>query len=105
MASRSSPIAVATSLAVLWIFSAGMDCFAQRASLSSAQAVEPLADALRFLARSRQKVVFSDFDSPLVVREKQTDWDPHKTAIIICDMWDRHTCRAPSGARPNWQCA
>ena len=20
-------------------------------------------------------------------------WDPKKTAIIICDMWDDHTCR------------
>jgi len=21
-------------------------------------------------------------------------WDPHKTAVVICDMWDRHWCKA-----------
>lgn len=25
--------------------------------------------------------------------EKRLDWDPRKTAIVICDMWDRHWCR------------
>src|SRR3954466_13462641 len=27
-----------------------------------------------------------------VVAEKQAAWDPAKTALIICDMWDTHTC-------------
>ena len=27
-----------------------------------------------------------------VLREKRT-WDARKTAVIICDMWDRHWCR------------
>jgi len=22
------------------------------------------------------------------------DWDPHQTALVICDMWDRHTCKS-----------
>src|SRR3954465_12336469 len=25
--------------------------------------------------------------------EKVIEWDPHKTAIIICDMWDQHWCK------------
>src|SRR4051812_32741246 len=25
--------------------------------------------------------------------EKKTDWDPKKTALIICDMWDDHWCK------------
>jgi nicotinamidase-related amidase len=25
--------------------------------------------------------------------EKKTDWDPKKTAIIVCDMWDDHWCK------------
>ena len=24
--------------------------------------------------------------------ERALEWDPHKTALIICDMWDHHTC-------------
>jgi nicotinamidase-related amidase len=27
------------------------------------------------------------------VVEKKTDWDPKKTAIIVCDMWDDHWCK------------
>jgi nicotinamidase-related amidase len=27
-----------------------------------------------------------------VARNKTLTWDPHKTAIVICDMWDRHWC-------------
>ena len=26
------------------------------------------------------------------VAEKHADWDPKKTALIICDMWDDHWC-------------
>jgi len=25
---------------------------------------------------------------------KLEHWDPHKTAVVICDMWDRHWCKA-----------
>ena len=27
---------------------------------------------------------------------KTVQWDPHKTAIIICDMWDKHWCQGAS---------
>jgi nicotinamidase-related amidase/type 1 glutamine amidotransferase len=26
------------------------------------------------------------------VREKTEQWDPHQTAVIVCDMWDAHHC-------------
>lgn len=25
--------------------------------------------------------------------ERQVAWDPHRTAVIVCDMWDRHWCQ------------
>ena len=25
--------------------------------------------------------------------EKSVEWDPHRTALIICDMWDAHWCQ------------
>lgn len=28
-----------------------------------------------------------------VVKPKTVQWDPKKTAVIICDMWDDHTCK------------
>lgn len=40
-------------------------------------------------ARERVEV---EKDKPLVVREKILEWDAGKTAIVICDMWDRHWC-------------
>src|SRR6185369_7403259 len=30
--------------------------------------------------------------APLQVIEKQVQWDPAGTAIVICDMWDKHHC-------------
>ena len=29
--------------------------------------------------------------------EKLVEWDPAKTAFIICDMWDDHWCRGAAG--------
>jgi nicotinamidase-related amidase len=29
-------------------------------------------------------------------KEERADWDPQKTAIIICDMWDDHWCQSAS---------
>lgn len=28
------------------------------------------------------------------VNEKRVAWNPHQTAIIICDMWDNHWCKS-----------
>jgi nicotinamidase-related amidase len=28
------------------------------------------------------------------VKETAASWDPHKTAIIVCDMWDAHWCKS-----------
>jgi nicotinamidase-related amidase len=27
---------------------------------------------------------------------KSENWDPHKTAVVICDMWDKHWCKDAS---------
>jgi nicotinamidase-related amidase len=46
-------------------------------------------ESLRLTLRSRVKGAGDHF----TVVEKRTDWDPKKTAIIICDMWDDHWCK------------
>ena len=44
-------------------------------------------DKLVLELRSRSK----DGDATKV---KKTEWDPKKTALIICDMWDDHWCKS-----------
>ena len=34
--------------------------------------------------------------SPVKAIERSVSWDPTKTAIIICDMWDDHWCKSAS---------
>src|SRR5262245_56161820 len=29
-----------------------------------------------------------------IVTERQVNWDPKQTALIICDMWDDHWCKS-----------
>jgi nicotinamidase-related amidase/type 1 glutamine amidotransferase len=42
------------------------------------------ADALELPFRSRDKAGTAS--------EAKRSWDPRKTALVICDMWDTHTC-------------
>lgn len=46
--------------------------------------------ALSLTLRSRDAVPGKEG----AVSEKKADWDPKKTAIIICDMWDDHWCKS-----------
>jgi nicotinamidase-related amidase len=53
----------------------------------------PAADdkgPLQLTLRSRVKGDGGGF----TVVEKKADWDPKKTAILICDMWDDHWCKS-----------
>lgn len=45
---------------------------------------------LKLTLRSRVKGDGKEF----VLVEKKADWDPKKTALIICDMWDDHWCKS-----------
>lgn len=46
-----------------------------------------LAGPLTLTLRSRTK-------ADGAVSEKAAQWDPKKTAIIVCDMWDDHWCKS-----------
>ena len=45
---------------------------------------------LRLTLRSRP----SGAANPAAVEEKPAAWEPKKTAIIVCDMWDDHWCKS-----------
>ena len=49
-------------------------------------------DPLHLTLRSRVKAQ-AGADESFTVTEKKVAWDPKKTAIIICDMWDEHWCK------------
>jgi nicotinamidase-related amidase len=44
------------------------------------------AEPLTLSARSRSR------ETPAKPIESALNWEPKKTALIICDMWDTHTC-------------
>jgi nicotinamidase-related amidase len=33
-------------------------------------------------------------ERPATPTERRVTWDPRKTAIIVCDMWDQHWCKS-----------
>ena len=49
------------------------------------------ADSLRLPTRSR--VESSKGSGEWQVAEKTVEWDPKKTAVVICDMWNQHWCQ------------
>ena len=57
---------------------------------------KPVAAASKPLVLKTRSRVSKSADEPLskaVVKETTVEWDPRKTALIICDMWDQHWCR------------
>ena len=56
--------------------------------------VAPAADdapALKLTLRSR---VSPPGEPAVAATEKAVAWDPKRTAIIVCDMWDDHWCKS-----------
>jgi len=49
------------------------------------------ADSLTLPLRSR--VETSKGSGEWRVEERTTEWDPKKTAIVVCDMWNEHWCK------------
>jgi len=56
------------------------------AALSTAAAAD---EPFKLHLRSRREA-----DGRVEVVERVAEWEPRKTAIIVCDMWDRHWCRS-----------
>src|SRR5690348_14774951 len=57
------------------------------ATLATARAVEPLR------LRLRSRVETAAGSGQFQVTAGEAEWDPAKTAIVVCDMWDQHWCR------------
>ncbi len=61
-------------------------------SLCLAMTMSALAadNALKLHLRSRTATQLGD----VRVEEREVSWDPKRTALIICDMWDDHWCKS-----------
>ena len=65
-----------------------------RSSCAILVAVVPtLAFAQPLVMTARDRAVNSADIGGYEVRERSLRWDPKQTAIIICDMWDKHWCQ------------
>ena len=63
--------------------------FALRLLIVFGVALSALADEpLHLNARQRVETAPGEFTAS----ERTLDWNPRQTAIVICDMWDTHTC-------------
>src|SRR5436190_8052031 len=62
-------------------------------AVASLPLISPAADeaTLNLTLRSRASAPGKE---PVAPTERKAAWDPKKTAIIVCDMWDQHWCKS-----------
>ncbi|MCX6882092.1 MAG: ThuA domain-containing protein, partial [Verrucomicrobia bacterium] len=65
-----------------WIIGFALLNFANSAVLAG--------ESIKLQTRARTKAVANQ-GAPQVL-EKQVEWDASRTAVVICDMWDKHHC-------------
>src|SRR6266498_4129879 len=51
------------------------------------------AEEKAFRLSLRDRVAGPSGNEKYDVRRREQTWDPTKTAIIVCDMWDSHHCK------------
>ena len=56
------------------------------------KAAESAMDKDKLILAARSRLESSDGSGKFVVVSKQLQWEPSQTAIIVCDMWDKHWC-------------
>jgi len=59
----------------------------------STPAAEPDADAMLTLY-TRSRTPLDQHGSKFDLAYKTIRWDPEKTAIVVCDMWNKHWCKS-----------
>jgi len=76
---------------VLLVAACGLNCLPGITLLAPpAWAIEP--QTLHLHTRSRVPTKGTEANTKETVVEKTVAWEPTKTALIICDMWDDHWC-------------
>ena len=89
---KTSRIRMIQTLRIGMVVTVSMLYFA-RDSNSIARSQEPL----QLHVRSRTVSTRPDGASQDNIVNETVDWEPRRTALIICDMWDDHWCRGAAG--------
>lgn len=63
------------------------------ASVCLAADVETPRNMLKLHTRRRVAIDAESATPKFKIVEQTVDWDPRRTAVVICDMWDAHWCR------------
>ena len=54
------------------------------------------SDHPALVLKTRARVPSSPGSTNYQSKERMVQWDPSRTAVIICDMWDQHWCKGAS---------
>ena len=46
----------------------------------------------KLIIKLRERVLIERTENKFQLNEKDVDWNPKKTSIVIIDMWDNHHC-------------
>lgn len=58
--------------------------------------IQAMSQSAALQLNLRQRVKSNASPEGYTTIEKKAAWDPKKTAIVICDMWDDHWCKSAS---------
>jgi nicotinamidase-related amidase len=61
--------------------------------LSRSSTAQPEAKVLKLHLRERVPATGAKEEGAYKIVEKTVEWDPKRTALIVCDMWDDHWCQ------------
>ena len=61
--------------------------------LTSAPHADSWADDAAWTVHQRSRQPAPAGSGKFAIDDDQLNWDPHRTAVIVCDMWDRHWCQ------------
>ena len=48
----------------------------------------------KLIIKLRERVLIERTENKFQLNEKDVDWNPNKTSIVIIDMWDNHHCKS-----------
>src|SRR5438874_1083319 len=84
------PVSRATALLTIVVGSAAL--LAACGFPTDLQAKDQPAGPEKFVLHARKRVETKPGSGRFHAVTETVEWDPHKTALVVCDMWDKHWC-------------
>jgi type 1 glutamine amidotransferase/nicotinamidase-related amidase len=83
----------ATVLTVEFLLLAVLPSVTAPSSFAQAEPTQVTPTENRLFLNARRRLETSEASADFVLVNNRLQWDPSQTAVIICDMWDRHWCK------------